>query len=114
MGQATPRTLKPLTWRWLSTCQWHGCRSPDDAGCRLSQPARRHTGGQLCDRQHRSGVMTGTVIGGCRRLRCPKMHTADLWRLPMAKTVAPGEIDIPHIDTFTANALPDPFDERDL
>jgi Papain family cysteine protease len=32
----------------------------------------------------------------------------------MAKTVAPGAIDIPHIDTFTANALPDPFDERDL
>ena len=32
----------------------------------------------------------------------------------MAKTVAPGEIDIPQIGTFTANALPDPFDERDL
>ena len=32
----------------------------------------------------------------------------------MAKTVAPGEITIPQIDTFTANALPDPFDERDL
>src|SRR5215218_5207504 len=32
----------------------------------------------------------------------------------MAKTVAPGKIDIPHIDTFIANALPDPFDERDL
>jgi len=32
----------------------------------------------------------------------------------MAKTVAPGEIDIPDIDTFIANALPDPFDERDL
>jgi hypothetical protein len=32
----------------------------------------------------------------------------------MAKTAAPGEIDIPHIDTFIANALPDPFDERDL
>jgi hypothetical protein len=32
----------------------------------------------------------------------------------MAKTVAPGEIDIPHIDTFTVNALPDPFDERDF
>src|SRR4029453_12811136 len=32
----------------------------------------------------------------------------------MAKTAAPGEIDIPHIDTFITNALPDPFDERDL
>jgi hypothetical protein len=32
----------------------------------------------------------------------------------MAKTVAPGEITIPQIDTFAANALPDPFDERDL
>jgi Papain family cysteine protease len=32
----------------------------------------------------------------------------------MAKTVAPGEIEIPHIGTFVANALPDPFDERDL
>jgi hypothetical protein len=32
----------------------------------------------------------------------------------MAKTVAPGEIVIPNIDTFAANALPDPFDERDL
>jgi hypothetical protein len=32
----------------------------------------------------------------------------------MAKTVAPGEITIPQIDTFIANALPDPFDERDL
>jgi hypothetical protein len=32
----------------------------------------------------------------------------------MAKTVAPGEIDIPTIDTFDANALPDPFDERDF
>jgi hypothetical protein len=32
----------------------------------------------------------------------------------MAKTVAPGEIAVPQIDTFTANALPDPFDERDL
>jgi hypothetical protein len=32
----------------------------------------------------------------------------------MAKTVAPGEIEIPHGDTFIANALPDPFDERDL
>jgi hypothetical protein len=32
----------------------------------------------------------------------------------MAKTVAPGEIVVPRIDTFMANALPDPFDERDL
>jgi hypothetical protein len=32
----------------------------------------------------------------------------------MAKTVAPGEIHIPQIGTFTANAQPDPFDERDL
>jgi len=32
----------------------------------------------------------------------------------MAKTVALGEIEIPHIGTFVANALPDPFDERDL
>jgi acetyl esterase/lipase len=32
----------------------------------------------------------------------------------MAKTVTPGEITIPQIDTFIANALPDPFDERDL
>jgi hypothetical protein len=32
----------------------------------------------------------------------------------MAKTVAPGEINVPNIDTFIANALPDPFDARDL
>jgi hypothetical protein len=32
----------------------------------------------------------------------------------MAKTVAPGEIHVPQIGTFTANAQPDPFDERDL
>ena len=32
----------------------------------------------------------------------------------MAKTVAPAEVGIPHIGTFIANALPDPFSERDL
>jgi hypothetical protein len=32
----------------------------------------------------------------------------------MAKTVAPGEIAVPQINTSIANALPDPFDERDL
>ena len=32
----------------------------------------------------------------------------------MAKTVAPGEIHVPQIGMFTANAQPDPFDERDL
>jgi hypothetical protein len=32
----------------------------------------------------------------------------------MAKTVAPGKIDIPQIGTFIVNAMPDPFDERDL
>jgi hypothetical protein len=32
----------------------------------------------------------------------------------MVKTVAPGTIEVPLIDTFVANALPDPFDERDL
>ena len=32
----------------------------------------------------------------------------------MPKTAAPGTIDIPGVDTFAANALPDPFDGRDL
>jgi hypothetical protein len=32
----------------------------------------------------------------------------------MPKTAAPGTIDIPGIDTFQANAMPDPFDGRDL
>ena len=30
------------------------------------------------------------------------------------KTQAPGQIDIQGVDTFTTNAVPDPFDERDL
>lgn len=32
----------------------------------------------------------------------------------MPKTAAPGTIDIPGVATFKANALPDPFDARDL
>lgn len=32
----------------------------------------------------------------------------------MAKTAAPGEIVVPGVDTFYANAMPDPFDGRDL
>lgn len=32
----------------------------------------------------------------------------------MAKTVPPGTISLPGGDTFVANAVPDPFDERDL
>ncbi len=32
----------------------------------------------------------------------------------MPKTVAPGTIDVPGVDTFHTNALPDPFDARDL
>ncbi len=32
----------------------------------------------------------------------------------MPKTVAPGSIDIPGIDRFETNAVPDPFDARDL
>ncbi len=32
----------------------------------------------------------------------------------MAKTIAAGSIDIPGVGTFTANAVPDPFDARDL
>ena len=32
----------------------------------------------------------------------------------MPKTAAPGTIEIPGIDTFDANAMPDPFDGRDL
>jgi hypothetical protein len=32
----------------------------------------------------------------------------------MAKTAAPGQIDVPGVGTFEATALPDPFDDRDL
>ena len=32
----------------------------------------------------------------------------------MAKTQPPGEIEIPGVGTFAANAVPDPFDARDL
>ncbi|HKF86074.1 MAG TPA: hypothetical protein VKB30_09840 [Candidatus Limnocylindrales bacterium] len=32
----------------------------------------------------------------------------------MPKTATPGTIEIPGIDTFAANAMPDPFDARDL
>ncbi len=32
----------------------------------------------------------------------------------MAKTVPPGTIVIPQVGAFSADALPDPFDERDL
>ena len=32
----------------------------------------------------------------------------------MPKTVAPGSIDIPGVDRFETNAVPDPFDARDL
>lgn len=32
----------------------------------------------------------------------------------MAKTLPPGLVTIPGVATFTANAVPDPFDERDL
>ena len=32
----------------------------------------------------------------------------------MAKTIAAGSIDIPGVGTFAANAVPDPFDARDL
>ena len=32
----------------------------------------------------------------------------------MPKTVAPGTIDVPGVDTFATNAVPDPFDARDL
>jgi len=32
----------------------------------------------------------------------------------MAKTVPPGTISVPGTGTFVANAVPDPFDERDL
>src|SRR5262245_65913490 len=32
----------------------------------------------------------------------------------MPKTVPPKEIDVPGIGTFTANAVPDPFDGRDF
>lgn len=32
----------------------------------------------------------------------------------MAKTLPPGLVEIPGVDTFVANAVPDPFDERDL
>jgi hypothetical protein len=32
----------------------------------------------------------------------------------MPKTVSPGAITVPNVGTFIANALPDPFDERDL
>jgi hypothetical protein len=32
----------------------------------------------------------------------------------MAKTQAPGTIEIPEVGTFVADAVPDPFDERDL
>ncbi len=32
----------------------------------------------------------------------------------MAKTLAPGTVTIPRVGTFVANAVPDPFDERDL
>jgi hypothetical protein len=32
----------------------------------------------------------------------------------MPKTASPGAIEIPGVDTFDANAMPDPFDSRDL
>src|SRR5829696_6823297 len=32
----------------------------------------------------------------------------------MPKTVPPGQIEIPKVGTFIANAMPDPFDGRDL
>jgi hypothetical protein len=34
--------------------------------------------------------------------------------IEMPKTASPGTIEIPGVDTFEANAVPDPFDSRDL
>src|SRR5688500_3369561 len=64
--------------------------------------------GAECGGRYWATVTPGTLIGAPHGYGVfigvePVLEAAD-----MVKAVAPGEIEIPHIGTFVANALPDP------
>ena len=82
---------------WLGDDAWGRARLPTEIASR----GRRRT--------------TVTRCTGSRRRPDREPHAShDPRNCPMPKTVTPGTIQLPSGDTFETNAVPDPFDARDL